>query len=278
MSEGSGNRENSVRRISLALPLLACLLEACSPPPVVPVRELSRPREVVQVYRIVRPGDTLYSVSWAAGVDYRELAAWNAIAPPYVIHPGQRLSLVPTGRRPPAAAIGSPGATRVTALPEDGEGTGVTSIPERTGNVSKPVAEARPTAAAAAPATAHDRQAPERWQWPVRGRLVGSFDEVRGLDIAVESGTPVRAAAGGHVVYAGSGLRGYGQLVIVKHSDEYLSAYGHNRKLLVQEGDTIVPGQVIAESGSAPGRGEQVHFEIRRNGKPVNPAALLSKG
>lgn len=97
------------------------------------------------------------------------------------------------------------------------------------------------------------------------------------MDIAVASGTPVKASAGGRVVYAGSGLRGYGQLVIVKHSTEYLSAYGHNRKLLVQEGDTIVAGQVIAESGSAPGKGEQVHFEIRRNGQPVDPANLLPR-
>lgn len=104
---------------------------------------------------------------------------------------------------------------------------------------------------------------------------MGGFGDSKGLDIAVPPGTPVRAAANGRVVYAGSGLRGYGQLVIVKHSEEYLSAYGHNRKLLVQEGDSIVSGQVLAESGSAPGKGDQVHFEIRRLGRPVDPITLL---
>ena len=107
--------------------------------------------------------------------------------------------------------------------------------------------------------------------------MIEDFNTSKGIDIAVKPGTPVKASAGGSVVYAGSGLRGYGQLVIVKHNDDYLSAYGHNRKILVQEGDRIVSGQIIAESGSASGGSDKLHFEIRRNGKPVDPIRLLPK-
>lgn len=240
----------------------------------------------------MRPGDTLYSLSWAAGVDYRELAAWNGLASPYVIHPGQRISLVPTGRAPAASNAGNAAGTRVSALPQDGN-TGATSVtplpssstprPDAAGSgtrqsvskekrvTSKPAPERKP----AVPATPGPTPTPGAWMWPVRGSVVASFSQSRGVDIAVGSGTPVKASAAGQVVYAGSGLRGYGQLIIVKHSAEYLSAYGHNRKLLVEEGDRIASGQVIAESGSAPGKGEQVHFEIRRNGRPVDPLSLL---
>lgn len=270
----TGHRDRRALRLGSAITIgVAAVLAACAPRPLPPVSDLSRPLTPVEVYRIVRPGDTLYSVSWAAGVDYRELAAWNGIAPPFVIRPGQRISLVPTGRTSPAAAD-EPAKT--TPLPADGGGA-----------VARPIEpDSRPAPAAAAsrpqpappPADNLPRGAPEGWNWPVRGKVVAGFSESRGLDIAVAAGTPVKSAAAGQVVYAGSGLRGYGQLVIVKHSNEYLSAYGHNRKMLVQEGDSIVAGQVIAESGSAPGRGEQVHFEIRRNGRPVDPMGLLPKG
>ncbi len=265
--------DRCARRLVLAIVVgVAAMLAACAPRPLPPVSDLSRPVTPAEVYRIVRPGDTLYSVSWAAGVDFRELAAWNGIAPPYVIRPGQRISLVPTGRTAPTAADAP---AKTTPLPADGGGAVARPIepdtrPVSTAAVSPPEPEA--------PANNLPRGAPDLWNWPVRGKVVSGFSESRGLDIAVAAGTPVKAAAGGQVVYAGSGLRGYGQLVIVKHSNEYLSAYGHNRKMLVQEGDSIVAGQVIAESGSAQGRGEQVHFEIRRNGRPVDPMGLLPKG
>ncbi|KAA3634527.1 MAG: hypothetical protein DWQ08_00395, partial [Proteobacteria bacterium] len=186
-----------------------------------------------------------------------------------------RPRLVPTGRKPPLPQGGET-KPRVSVLPKDSESARI-ALPQ-------PVAGAprSATGASTAPAPRQSGSMPATtngaWRWPVQGTVVGAFNQSRGIDIAVSSGTPVKASADGRVVYAGSGLRGYGQLVIVKHSDEYLSAYGHNRKLLVQEGDTIVSGQVIAESGSAPGRGEQVHFEIRRNGKPVDPVRLLPRG
>lgn len=300
------DRSRVLRRAFLAGLLPAMLVAACSAPPVAPVSDLSRPVQPVGVYRIVQEGDTLYSLSWAAGVDYRQLAAWNDLPAPYLIRPGQRISLVPTGSTPtrtaPATTTSPAGSasTRVTPLPADA-GTGATVLaptpvapkpvapapapksatpaPSTTPAPAAPAAptgeETRAAAAVAAASSAGTGPSPSAWAWPVRGRLVGRFQDARGYDIAVASGTPVRSTAEGLVVYAGSGLRGYGQLVIVKHSNEYLSAYGHNRKLLVEEGDRIVGGQVIAESGSAPGKGEQVHFEIRRNGQPVDPGGLL---
>ncbi len=288
------------RRTPAAL-IAALLLAACAAPPPAPVRDLSQPLQTVEVYRIVRPGDTLYSLSWAAGVDYRQLAAWNALTPPYVIRPGQRVSLVPTGRETAADRASPPSTATVSALPRGGD-TGARSVtvaPTTQATTQATTSEPPSTTVAASPtASRTSAKAPARqpapppapaavepsvgsppadWTWPVRGRVVADYAKSRGMDIAVASGTPVKASAGGTVVYAGSGLRGYGQLVIVKHNNEYLSAYGHNRKLLVQEGDRIVAGQVIAESGSAPGKGEQVHFEIRRNGQPVDPANLLPR-
>ncbi|GJL80968.1 MAG: lipoprotein NlpD/LppB [marine bacterium B5-7] len=280
----------------LVITIVVILINGCAPRVSAPVRDLSAPLKAVEVYRIVRPGDTLYSLSWAAGVDYRQLAAWNGLSPPYIIKPGQRVSLIPTGRKPVAgqpsvAASTSRTSPKISALPST---TAAVATPiEPTAIESPDVVPAAPSVVTAAkpqpstvpsqagasvpvsPANAVALNNRGTWQWPLKGKVVGDFKATRGVDIATTQGTPVHASAPGRVVYAGSGLRGYGQLVIVKHSDEYLSAYGHNRKLLVEEGDVIVGGQVIAESGSAPGEGDQIHFEIRRNGQPVDPMQLL---
>ncbi len=265
---------------------LTLLVGACAAPPLAPVSDLSKPLAEPRVIRIVRPGDSLYSISWAAGVDWRQLAYWNGIMEPYVIRPGQRLSLVPTGRPPPSKP--RPSGVTVTPVPVEGGVERQQTAPvairpataPQTANASAPPAHAASPPVSALPSAATGGasapgKAPAGWRWPVRGKVVSGFAATKGYDIAVPSGSQVRAAAGGRVVYAGSGLRGYGQLIIVKHSDEYLSAYGHNRKLLVREGDQVADGQVIAESGSAPGQGERLHFEIRRNGNPVDPAGYL---
>lgn len=189
----------------------------------------------------VQPGDTLFKIAWQHGVDQRELARWNGLANPNLIRVGQRLRLTAPAE---ARAPGGRGAGRPAARRAD------------------PVL----------PAPA--------WAWPTDGSVVARFGGTggipTGIGIAGSAGQAVRAAAAGRVVYAGSGLIGYGQLVIIKHNDTYLSAYGHNRRLLVTEGQRVERGQPIAEMGLGPGRRPRLHFEIRRNGAPVDPLRFLS--
>ncbi|GIX35623.1 MAG: peptidoglycan-binding protein LysM [Lysobacteraceae bacterium] len=270
-------------------------LAACAPQRTVrvqPERPQTRPVPA-GLYEVVR-GDTLYGIAFRHGLDYRELAALNGIRPPYTIYPGQRLRLGPASPQgsPPARA----GAQGASVLAQAGGGTGSDRAPStpapRAGQAGRPPA-APAGASAAGPAGAAARpsvSAPEgnatangplRWQWPAEGALVGRFvagDPTRqGIAIAGRSGDPVRAAADGVVVYSGSGLIGYGELVIVKHDDTWLSAYGHNRKRLVAEGERVRAGQPIAEMGRTGATRDMLHFEIRRNGKPVDPLGLLPR-
>lgn len=212
-------------------------------------------------YHRVEDGETLYSIGWAYGYDYRTLAAWNNIDAPYVIQPGQWLRIAPPGASSP-----------VHTAPEAG---GVVQA-----SASPPVKHppAPPSHADAAVPLAHSAI---RWSWPARGKLVVKFSPDRpmqkGVDIAGSLGEPVRAAAAGRVVYSGDGLIGYGNLIIIKHNEHYLSAYGYNRTLLVKEGEEVTRGQEIAEMGTA-GSGHKdikLHFEIRRDGDPVNPLNYL---
>jgi len=190
---------------------------------------------------VVRSGDTLYSIAWRHGLDARELAAWNGIADPNRIYVGQRLALAPAAGRPVGAA--APAASRPA-----------------------PASVARPGPLPS-------------WQWPVSGRVVARFGEARvlstGIGIAGSPGQDIRAAAAGRVVYVGSGLPDYGQLVIIEHSGSWLSAYGHNRRVLVSQGQSVGGGEKIAEMGTGPGGMAQLHFEIRRNGDPLDPLTVL---
>lgn len=200
-------------------------------------------------YRVVRAGDTLYSIAFDAGVDYRALAKWNRIAPPYVIYPGQRIRLTRPATRSPQ-----------------------TAKPKTTGT---PRAQ---TTAKSKPATAP--VAARGWSWPTEGRVIRRYSTrqaSKGIDIAGRRGQTIRAAAAGRVVYAGSGLRGYGELIIVKHNETFLSAYAHNRKILVKEGSKVSRGQPIAEMGSTGTDRVKLHFEIRRRGRPVDPLQYLPK-
>jgi len=280
-------------------------------------------------YQVVR-GDTLYAIAFKHGLDYREVAAWNNIAPPYRIYVGQQLKLAAGSaavahetaplqpRTAPAAPPSTPSsAPTVAAAPPSAATTTTTPAKSASGmfedvpageaasdspksasappapspkppevapvptvTPAKPiVAEAPPAPATRASDTSAANVGGVLWRWPGRGSLVGNFvagDQTRqGIDIAGTSGDPVLAAADGEVVYSGNGLLGYGELIIVKHNATFLSAYGHNRKRLVQEGERIKAGQQIAEMGSSASARDELHFEIRKNGKPVNPLDYL---
>ena len=224
---------------------------------------------------VVRPGDTLFSIAFRYGWDYKALAARNGIAAPYTIRPGQ------------AIRFDEPGSTssRVVTSTSPSSKTTVTRRPAGT---PPPVKSSSTTATApiVTPSTAPTQvPAAERssggWAWPANGVLIGKFASNgslnKGIDIAGDLGQPVFAASDGAVVYAGSGLRGYGELIIIKHSDTYVSAYGHNRRLLVREGQQVKAGQSIAEMGSTGTDRVKLHFEIRRQGKPVDPLQFLPR-
>lgn len=216
----------------------------------------------------VRRGDTLFSIAFRYGWDYKALAARNNIPEPYTIHPGQAIRF--DGR------TGSAPTTVVTSSQSTASSSSKTTVTRRPVGASPTIAS-KPAPAPLPPAG----PAPTGWGWPSNGILIGKFSSNgslnKGIDIAGDLGQPVLAASDGTVVYAGSGLRGYGELVIIKHSDTYVSAYGHNRRLLVREGQQVKVGQTIAEMGSTGTDRVKLHFEIRRQGKPVDPLQFLPR-
>lgn len=233
---------------------------------------------------IVQRGDTLYSIAFRFGWDWKALASKNNIAAPYVIKPGQ---IVHFGNAPAAVSTTVQTYTPATqpVAPAASSQRAYTVPPARTqvpltvpATTSKSV-ESTPAASAVTPLSSPAKLSSSGWAWPAQGVVIGRFSSNgslnKGIDIAGELGQPVLAAQDGTVVYAGSGLRGYGELVIIKHSDVYVSAYGHNRKLLVREGQKVKAGQVIAEMGSTGTDRVKLHFEIRRQGKPVDPLQYL---
>jgi lipoprotein NlpD len=238
-------------------------------------------------YRVQR-GDTLYSIAFRNGVDFRELAEWNGIAPPYTIYPGRELRLSPrSATRPPVAAVPPPRPlTAQPAAPRPAPAAPAPSPPSTVAgtpsHVGSPTASPPPSGVTPPPPPPPEPAAAGdvAWRWPADGQVIGGYvagDPMKqGIDIAGKSGAPVRAAADGTVVYSGNGLIGYGELIIVKHNASLLSAYGHNRKRLVQEGDRVKSGQTIAEMGSNGAR-DELHFEIRKNGKPSNPLDFLPR-
>lgn len=221
----------------------------------------------------VRSGETLFSIAFDYGYDYREIAAWNEIPPPYTIFVGQQLVVIqPYGRRiePPPVATESPLAVEDRPPPSTSAPGGATASPPVVVRpLRRDVVENR-------------RPAPTSsgipWQWPTDGKILERFNASggkKGLDIGGKTGQVIRASAAGSVVYSGSGLLGYGNLVIIKHDDVYLSAYGHNQTILVKEGDRVAAGQKIAEMGETTKLGPVLHFEIRRDGKPEDPLRYL---
>ena len=257
----------------------------------------------------VQKGDTLFAIAFANGLDYRELAAWNELPSPDVIRIGQLLRLT----SPMPGLHNSSGVQVLAMKPNEPETRALPEIPVFTqpqaqrlpwseanwarlnAESAMPMAKVEP----GGPASGPDQPVPgvaakpavepkastkvepagsvDSWLWPAAGALLGRFGEAggKGVDLAGERGASVVATAPGRVVYSGSGLRGYGQLVIIKHANEYLSAYAHNQKVLVREGEQVSAGQKIAEMGDSEADRVKLHFEIRQFGKPIDPLKLL---
>lgn len=199
-------------------------------------RHAVKPPAALPAWYRVRPGDNLFRIALDQGLEWRQLAEWNNLDDPSVIKAGELLRLKP----------------RADAVPARQAATAVES-------------EAMDAA-------------PAEWAWPAKGEVITRFDgtaEANGLDIGGLRGSPVRAAAAGRIVYAGAGLRGYGKLIIIRHNKAILSAYGHNERVLVSEGQTVKLGQVIADMGDSDADRVKLHFEIREYGKPVDPMSYL---
>ena len=253
---------------------------------------------------VVQKGDTLFSIAFNYGFDYHELAELNDIKNPNMIQIGQQIRLSPnaTDARPSVAGQSVQPSVPLRPLIKDqpkvvkyayseaavaqAEGRNQQASTPRPvlAPVNAPViarAESKPVPQSAAKAADDGEEDALEWSMPTQGKLIGTFSETdnrKGIDIAGKLGQPIFASAPGKVVYSGSGLRGYGKLLIVKHNNTYLSAYAHNDQLLVKEGQTVTRGQKIAEMGNSDSDQVKLHFEVRRFGKPVDPADYLSLG
>ena len=231
---------------------------------------------------VVQPGDTLYAVAFRLGMDYRALAEINHIDPPYVIHIAQVLKTVDPhdGTEPDTMNESAPIKSGAESSSDTTVAEASSADPPATIQNNPPDQPRPRPASVAPPAPVSAPNVPiDRWSWPANGRVSRPFSEElhKGIDVSGERGADIRATAPGVVVYAGTGVTGYGALLIVKHNDTYLSAYGHNDVLLAGEGEQVSAGQVIAKMGSTSTDAVKLHFEIRRNGVPVNPATLLPR-
>ncbi len=230
-------------------------------------------------YYTVKPGDTLIRVGLDSGQSWRDIARWNNIDNPNLLEVGQVLRVVAPGIDASATAARAIAPTKVEARPLDSPtpAPAVIAAPAATPVAAPAALPANTSPAASASASASARDDEVVWSWPVTATVAAPFDEARskGLTFAGKAGDPVLAASDGRVIYVGSGVRGYGNLVIVKHNNTYLTAYAHNQALLVKEDQVVRRGQKIAEMGSSDAERVQLHFEIRKLGKPVDPARLL---
>ncbi len=236
---------------------------------------------------VVQPGDTLLGIGRLYGQSMADIAAWNGLTNPNQISVGQRLRVSPPGAG--QAGVEPVAIARPVEVVPLGPAPGVTAAAPSTAPLKQDPkggkqpysdqawAAVSPDAGTSTPAPAATGAKDSAWLWPASGAILAGFNEAsnKGLDIAGNPGDPVIASAGGKVVYSGSGLRGYGKLVIIKHDESYLTAYAHNRELLVKEGDTVTRGQKIAELGSTDADRPKLHFEIRKQGRPVDPMAYL---
>lgn len=271
-------RQWSYRSVALpAVLLLASLLSACAGPTGgVPVddrsRGSSRAEQVTSGSHIVQRGETLYQIAFRYGWDWKALAANNNLRQPFTIYPGQRISLE---QRSASVARAVP----PTPITRPSSSAPVRTTPTPVPAPVKSTAQKQPVTKKPAPTPAP--AALTGWQWPAQGPLIARFQSNaslnKGIDIAGQLGQPVFSAANGTVVYAGRGLIGYGDMIIIKHDDDFLSAYAHNSRLLVKEGEQVRVGQKIAEMGSSGTDRVKLHFEIRRRGQPVDPLGYLPK-
>ncbi len=215
----------------------------------------------------VKPGDTLIRIGLDSGQNWRDITRWNTLDNPNQIEVGQVLRVVPP-----------PGAPGVVARPVTSQAPVSTALPAQGVSAAKPTANAAPQASTEQPVPAQSSGDDDlAWLWPAQGAQLAGFDEIKnkGIDIAGRAGDAVLASADGRVVYSGAGLRGYGNLIILKHNNTYLTAYAHNQTLLVKEDQSVRKGQKIAEMGSSDADRVKLHFEIRRQGKPVDPLKYL---
>ncbi|MDR3087890.1 MAG: peptidoglycan DD-metalloendopeptidase family protein [Azoarcus sp.] len=293
----------------LGLASLLAVSAGCTTGRSVPVREKNPPSPRTkapsttvtrQGEHVVQPGETLYAISRRYGVPVQNLIAWNNLTRPGQLEVGQTLKVTPPGAVPentetfavdavsPSPVISLPPVVKYE--PRGGkeaysdeawarvQGQSATPNNALSDTPSFSSTSSTPPAASEAPRPG-SAAASGDWIWPVKGDLIGRFGEGNkrnmGIDIAGAPGTPILAAAGGKVVYAGSGLRGLGKLVIIKHNDDYLTAYAHNRVILVKEADTVARGQKIAELGNTDTDQPKLHFELRKQGQPVDPLKYL---
>lgn len=271
-------RQWSYRSVALpAVLLLASLLSACAGPTGgVPVddrsRGSSRAEQVTSGSHIVQRGETLYQIAFRYGWDWKALAANNKLRQPFTIYPGQRISLEQRSASVARAVTPTPTTRPSSSAP-------VRTTPTPVPAPVKSTAQKQPVTKKPAPTPAP--AALTGWQWPAQGPLIARFQSNaslnKGIDIAGQLGQPIFSAANGTVVYAGRGLIGYGDMIIIKHDDDFLSAYAHNSRLLVKEGEQVRVGQKIAEMGSSGTDRVKLHFEIRRRGQPVDPLGYLPK-
>jgi lipoprotein NlpD len=229
-------------------------------------------------YYSVKSGDTLIRIGMDNGQSWRDIARWNNIENPNLIETGQVLRVTPPEET--GVVVRPVSSTNVVTSPAPANTTSAPAPASNTASVRPPASAANPPNASTPTNNLANTDSAEdtvSFQWPTRGNVLAGFDEVKnkGIDIAGKAGDPVLAAADGKVVYAGSGLRGYGNLVILKHNNTYLTAYAHNQSLLVKEDQAIKRGQKIAEMGNSDADQVKLHFEIRRQGKPVDPAKYL---
>lgn len=254
----------SSRWYILVIGMVSIFLVCCKSPPPAPVDYRSPPPSEKINEHLVSRGETLFSIAWRYEKDVQKLARANGLSRPYTIYRGQRLTL-DTSKAPLYVSRPQP---KNRSLPK---------------NKSQPKSKNKPSSKVTSKPTRKPSPAlPKnwRWQWPVQGNISKRFNSstlFKGIDIQSFSGAPVVAAAPGVVVYSGSGLRGYGKLIIVKHSNIFLSAYAHNRKIFVKEGQAIKGGQKISEVGGDPSNKRRLYFEIRKDGKPVDPIRYLPK-
>lgn len=303
------SRSRIMRNKIIAVLLSALGLSACVSTAVAP---LGRDPSLTGNQHVVRKGETVYAIAMRYGLDYRQLVEWNDIEERFLIYPGQKLRLSATASNLGTDdAPSSPGRLEIQKMPDQAAKTPQRIVilqkpspapeaspspktsssgapkPPKTPPTSKPAArsgkrDATEKKKAASPPkekSARKRRGTGKWRWPSDGKLIRNFAQSgrRGWDISDRFGAPVYATATGRVVYTGSGLRGYGKLIIIKHNAQYLSAYGSNDRMLVKEGDKVKAGQKIAEMGKDNTNQAMLHFEIRKAGKPVDPLRYLGR-
>lgn len=252
------------------------LIMGCSGPKVfAPVRDSLPPPSTKVVRHVVAPGETLYSIAWRYNLNYKTLAKINSIGASYTIYPGQKLTLVAPKELAKSSAHRVLSVRSRPPVDKPSQAKSHTKVvvkkePKRLIKKSKEVKKETVT---------KNGSKKLFWQWPVSGTVLRGFNAKNGLskgiDIRGNFGEPVHAAAAGTIVYSGEGLRGYGKLIIIKHSEKFLSAYAHNSRLGAKEGDTVKAGDRIANMGSSGTGVVKLHFEIRFDGKPVDPLAYL---